>query len=303
MKRILIILFFLTEVCIAQQKAVFSQYMFHGLVLNPAYAASDEALNVSAIHRNQWLNIKGSPEMQNLYAHKYIKDKNIGLGAMFEREVFGVTKSYNLNLAYAYKLRMQGNKSLSFGIKGGVSSYRQELTDLILPQSGVFDPSFDHNVQRTLFNAGFGTYYESESFYAGISVPNFLTSKLDDNTVLQARQVRHLFVALGYLYEVNPSVKLKPQALVKYVSGAPIGVDFSFAALMKEVLWVGATFKHNNSVNGFIEIKASDELKIGFAYDIISSDLDQVTPGTYEISVNYRYMKRTGTRIMSPRYF
>ncbi|WP_448520107.1 type IX secretion system membrane protein PorP/SprF, partial [Rhodoflexus sp.] len=39
----------------AQQDPMFTQYMFNGLVLNPAYAGSRETINLTALHRTQWV--------------------------------------------------------------------------------------------------------------------------------------------------------------------------------------------------------------------------------------------------------
>ena len=41
----------------AQQDPMISQYMFTGLVLNPAYAGSHEFTNATALYRYQWANV------------------------------------------------------------------------------------------------------------------------------------------------------------------------------------------------------------------------------------------------------
>jgi type IX secretion system PorP/SprF family membrane protein len=53
----------------AQQKAMFTQYMFNGLVINPAYSAVDESLNITALARQQWVGFKGAPNTQTFSVH------------------------------------------------------------------------------------------------------------------------------------------------------------------------------------------------------------------------------------------
>ena len=49
---------------VAQQRPVYSQYMFNGLALNPAYAGSQKQFNAMAVLRTQWVNLEGSPRTQ-----------------------------------------------------------------------------------------------------------------------------------------------------------------------------------------------------------------------------------------------
>jgi type IX secretion system PorP/SprF family membrane protein len=306
MKHFLYLLFFIAPVCCAQQQITFSQYMFHGLVLNPAYAGTDDAFNATFIARKQWSHIKSSPEIQSLIVHKYYDKKKAGLGAILENVSYGVTRTFSFNGIYAYKVKIDESKSLSLGLRAGLSSYSQKLTDLVLPP-GSQDPSFDHNTSKTMFNAGVGAYYETSRYYAGLTASGLINNKLDNNriegSVLLAKQIPHYFLSGGYLFDINADVKLKTQVLFKIVSGAPLGTDVNVAALLKETVWVGVTYKHLNSLNALFEIKLKEQFKVGIAYDIATSRISKVTPGTYEISLNYRYLKKYDYRVMSPRYF
>ena len=51
---------------LAQQDAQFSQYMFNGIYINPAYAGYKEQLNVHAFYRNQWSGVNGAPRTGSL---------------------------------------------------------------------------------------------------------------------------------------------------------------------------------------------------------------------------------------------
>lgn len=303
MKRFLYLLLLTAPACYGQQQITFSQYMFHGLVLNPAYASSDEAFNVTFLHRKQWTRVEGSPQIQSLIGHRYYRAKRTGLGAIVENMSFGVTKVFSFSGVYAYRINLPRKTMLSLGLRAGLSSFRQNLTDLTLPPQGSQDPSFNHNVSRTMFNSSAGAYLESKKYYAGITISGLVNNKLDKNSILQARQIPHYFISGGYLFDLSRDIKLKPQVLIRAVAGAPIGTDVSVAALFKNTVWAGFTFKYDNSINGLLEFKLNEQFKFGFAYDVVSSKISRVTPGTYEVSLNYRYMKKVHHRVMSPRYF
>ena len=63
----------------AQQEAQYSMYFFNPLMINPAYAGSQEALNVTAIHRDQWTNFNGAPKTTGLSIHSPLRSPNVGL--------------------------------------------------------------------------------------------------------------------------------------------------------------------------------------------------------------------------------
>ena len=46
----------------AQHNIVYSQYIFNGLLLNPAYAGSHVQLSATLSYRNQWINFEGAPK-------------------------------------------------------------------------------------------------------------------------------------------------------------------------------------------------------------------------------------------------
>ena len=70
LRRCLILTLLLGSVGIAyaqpQQRPVISQYMFSGLVVNPAYAGNQKQTVVTALHRDQWVNLPGAPKRKRL---------------------------------------------------------------------------------------------------------------------------------------------------------------------------------------------------------------------------------------------
>jgi len=49
---LLFVAIFVANIAYSQQKPVFSQYMFNPLAINPAFAGTQEQLNLSALYRN-----------------------------------------------------------------------------------------------------------------------------------------------------------------------------------------------------------------------------------------------------------
>jgi type IX secretion system PorP/SprF family membrane protein len=287
----------------AQQSIMYTQYMFNGLVVNPAYAGSDKYLNATLQARQQWMGFKGAPTSQMFSAHNSSANKKNGIGILIERETMGVNQTFNGYIMYAYKINFK-KSVLSLGLQAGVSNYQQRLTELNVPQ-GTNDPSVASNASYTLPNFGAGIYYSSKHFYLGLAVPYLLQNTFDtSNPVLTARQSRNYFFNSGFVFDLSSSLKLKPNVFVRYVSGAPVNVDLNLNLLIKDVLWIGCSYRVTNSINPLIEMLVTQRLRIGFTYDIPISAMAGVYSGSPEAMINYRFVsKKKPSRILSPRYF
>lgn len=288
--------------CWAQQRIMYTQYMFNGLIINPAYAGTDKYLNVTLQGRQQWSGYKGAPNSQMLSAHMPMPNKKNGLGVILEKESQGVTDVFHGYAMYTYKLKVRRKNTLSMGLQAGVANYREKLDDLTLTNT---DPNFTGTVSYTQPNFGAGVYYYNSSFYVGFAVPSLLQSVISNDDPVVLQEARNYFLSGGYLIDLSPNLKFKPNFLIKGVAGAPVNVDLNVNFLIDEVLWVGCSYRIDNAINPLIEILLNEKLRIGLSYDIPLSDIGSVDfrSSSPEIMINYRFVKLLPQTVVSPRYF
>lgn len=286
-----------------QQRIVFSQYMFHGLSINPAYTGSDDFLNLSLQSRNQWIGLEGAPTYQLLTAHSPLKHKkHVGLGFVAERQQVGVTDLYSFYGTYAYKINV-GAGVLALGLQGGVVSYQQQLTQLSTG-TPVQDPNFAQDISLLQPNFGTGLYFQTDRYYLGFSVP-YLIQNAENNPegVMIVEQNRHYFLSGGYLFTLSPNVKLKPNFIIQAVDGVPLNANINVNTLIRDVLWLGLSYRSNETYTSLVEVLMNKRLSFGLSYDFTTTNLNQVNNGSVELFLNYRLVKDVPDRIVSPRYF
>ncbi len=292
----------LGPLCHAQQGVMFTQYMFNGLALNPAYAGSHDVISATVIGRQQWLGIDGAPNTQTLSVHSPIKNERIGLGMLLLRDQIGITDQLNATVAYSYRIEMDHGK-LAMGLQGGISNYRADYNKLEIGG----DPALSRGVVSAWQpNFGAGVYYYNDRFYAGLSVPQLLERVYDayESSSVEGRGlVRHYFLNTGYVFDLNDDLKLKPNMLVKMVEGAPVQVDLNANLLIMEVLWVGLSWRSFDSVDGLLQLQLTDRLQLGYSYDFATTkEIQSVDGGSHELSLNYRFTIGH-KKSVSPRYF
>ena len=285
--------------CMAQQQAQFTQYLYNMLPLNPAYAGSQESMSITALAREQWTGIDGAPSTQTLSIHSPLPNKNVGVGLTLIHDKIGVTNQTSVFGAYSYHLKVNEKAKLSMGLQAGATFYNSDFASI-----DSEDPLFAGNIKETRPNFGFGLYYYSDRYFVGLSAPQLLEKPLNgkDNKN-QFSQNRHYSAVGGYVFDINPSIKLKPTVLAKYVAGAPVEFDLSANAYFKDVIGLGLSWRSFDSFDALLQLQLTDQLQLGYSYDFFTTtDLSKVNSGSHEIMVNYRF-SFSNTDIISPRYF
>ncbi len=305
MKKIITIalLVFIGYSSVAQQNPQYTQYMYNMSVINPAYAGSKETLSTGILYRKQWVEIEDAPTTGTFFGNMPV-GKNVGAGLSIISDKIGPVNETNVYADISYKLDLGGEHKLSFGVKTGFTVQKVGLFDDIystLPD--INDPAFSENSNNTFFNIGTGVFYHTDKYYLSLSVPNFIKSKhLDFNGIDYGSEVSHYFISGGYVFDLSQSFKLKPFFLVKSAFDAPTSVDASLNMLYNEKIELGVTYRLEDSFGALVNFSITPELRIGYAYDYIVSDLNVQTPASHELILLYdiRFGKKVSE---SPRFF
>lgn len=290
----------------AQQDPQYTQYMYNMSVVNPAYAGSKEGLSGGLLYRKQWVEIEDAPSTGTLFIHSPV-GKNVGLGLSVITDKIGPVQENNVYGDFSYTLNLGGEHRLAFGIKGGATFHKVGLLDInpTLPNSG--DEAFSKNTSNTFFNVGSGLFYYTNKYYIAFSVPNMLKSthldvKRGAEDVQFGSESLHYFLTGGYVFDISPTFKLKPFALVKTAFNAPISFDASLNGMFYDKLELGVTYRLDDSVGAMINYGITPSLRIGYAYDHIISDLNITTKSSHEVILLFdlNFAKKVS---QSPRYF
>ncbi|MDF3076759.1 MAG: type secretion system rane protein PorP/SprF [Sphingobacteriaceae bacterium] len=313
---------FCSLICHAQQEAQYSQYVFNSLVINPAYAGYKETLNVSMLNRDQWTGLDGSPKTQSLIVDGAFFDNRVGLGLSVINDKIGLQHQSSAFVNYSYRLPVGNDDSrLALGLAAGVSQYTLNANDAVIDD--ISDPNFAGKSTYFAPDAKLGVFYSSEKFFAGASITNLLANAIDYRNSGQGaiyKQGRHYFLSAGALLDINPSIKFKPSFLIKEDTKSPTNMDLNFFFLIKEAVWLGASYRTNvnlwkkpglnttafnqNSLVGAVELFFARNIRVGYAYDYALSALGDYSNGTHEISLGFILnANRKSTALLTPRYF
>lgn len=279
---------FASMVGVAQQRPLQSLYMFDPMLVNPAYAGTQTQLSATAIFRNQWVNLPGSPQTFTLSTHSGFLQNKVGLGLLLANDVIGIHNDLSFYGVYSYRIKIDRTTSLSFGLQGGLNNFKSDYNKLRLDQPN--DPNLIGTTQKILPNVGAGLYYRHKAFYVGLSVPYLINNKLVYNQTLAelSKQHRYYYLMAGFAKQLTPYIQWIPSMMVRLQEKAPLTADFNSTVVLYRTVGLGVSYRLGNGAVGLFELQLNENFHVGYAYDFTTTDLNQFSNGTHEIMVNYR---------------
>jgi len=287
---------------VAQQYNLYTQYAFNPLVINPAYAGSLETLSMTAFARKQWVGIDGAPTTATFSAHAPIKNQKMGLGLILGNDRIAIFNQTALTGIYSYRIQFSETKKLAMGLQAGFTNYSARYSQLTSYVSN--DPALGTaDVNSFAPNFGFGLYYSTNKFYAGLSIPYLSSNLIKSRKVVNNLSLTNIyFLATGYVFTLSKDFKFKPNLLVRYIPNSSLQADFNFNFLFRNLIWVGASYRTFNAVSFITQINVSQQLRFGYGYEINMGTIQRLSTGSHEFMINYLFLfsKR---KVVNPRYF
>jgi len=287
---------------VGQHTPLTSQYLFNGLVINPAYAGSREALTATLTHRQQWVGFEGAPVTQTISVHAPISRSAVGVGILAFNDRIGVSNESGVLTNYAYRLRFPNGK-LSLGIGAGFTVLRADWSQVATQQQD--DPTFSGYTRGAIRpNFSGGAFYYAKKWFAGASMPFVLIHSYPQDGGYNLSEERFNVQPMltgGFVMELNDDFKLKPTTLLRYRIDSGVQADVSGNVIYKDKVWGGISYRTGDALVGSVEVLPTPQWRIGYAYDLGLSAIRPYHSGSHEILVQYEFGYRI--RVRDPRYF
>ena len=310
----------------AQQKPQYTQYVFNNLLINPAVTGIENYIDAKAGYRSQWTGLQGAPvtsyltvsaplgsdfvngdatEMpaggaENPYSRLYTQNYEAaaphhGIGFMIISDQAGPIQTTNIDATYAYHLGLTSTLNLAVGVAAGFNHI--SLNTSLITLENPLDPAIsngDNSQWKPDLTVGAWAY--SSNYYFGISAQQILPQNLyfsTSNDYSQTKTVPQYLITGGVKLFLSDDLTLMPSTLVKIIKPLPIVFDINTKLAFRDVFWIGAAYRKDDSFAGMVGFNLSNLINISYAYDHTTSALNTVSNGTHEIvlgiMLNSRY--------------
>jgi type IX secretion system PorP/SprF family membrane protein len=304
-KRIFNILFLLIvgSPAFAQLLPLMDQYHLNGLAINPAYAGSKEALSIGLHSRVQWVGFEGAPKTFTFTMHSPMRNKKVNLGLMVLADRLGSKEETGFLFNYAYRIDM-GRGKLSFGLAAGLTSISHDLNSIRYTDAGdvlLQDPG------RRAFLPAFsiGSYYYTDKFYAGISLPLLTNNKMNQQTgryrIGFDPAATNYSLVTGYLLGLSDKLEMLPSLMFRTNPAVATVLDIHCSVIYNKKLSIGAIIRTSGNLSAILQIQANRQLRVGYSYGYELSGLSSYQHGSHEVVLQYNF--RYIMDVVNPRYF
>lgn len=313
----------------AQVSKQFSQYVFSGLTINPAYAGYNQDWTMNTFYRQQWAGVPGSPTTATVTMDGLanIRDERMALGLEFSSEKLGAESVNDIYGSYAYRLAMngEGTSRLCFGLGLGLSQY--SINGSLFQSVDTSDPSVPlGKVSTVLPNARFGIYYYTPTYYIGASLIGLFSFSgakqymQGTNTFYGTIKGGHqLYLTAGAILKISEDVNVKPSVLISEDFTGNTNIDLNLFLLLQQKLWLGASYRQGvnltgkvtsgtglqavNSMSAMFEYYFNENVRIGYSYDFTTSGISGYQSGSNEISLGLTFYRKRKPGIICPHFF
>ncbi len=303
----------------AQQEPLYTQYMYNIGSFNPAYVGTVESAELSALYRAQWIDIPGAPRNLRFGANLPMDNEKMGVGFNVISDALGPSTQTYFDVSYSYQINLSAASWLSFGLDVGGSILNLDYS------KGTFENPGEPLIGGQDFNqfypvAGAGMFAYGEQWYAGLSIPNFLTLGIyeEELEAVVDNNLQFNFIT-GYVFEISDRSKFKPAVLLNVLPGAPVNVNLSANFLFLDAVTLGANYRIDNSISGVFGIQVSNGMFLGYSYDYNTNGLGEFNNGSHEAILKFylgrgdssssnsrnrnKKLKGKPKQIDSPRFF
>lgn len=280
----------------AQKEVLYYQYQLNPMAINPAYTGNRESFHLTALFRRKMFNFGGgqgqgvgggvrgggSPVTQSLALDGALADGKLGIGLQALNDRMGLNTPTSVFVSAAYWTELPNEASVSIGATGGVS----------------FVQLFDGvgTVNKTMPSAGVGIYYQSDTFFGGVSMPELYNKGYALAGRFLYTPPKPLFVQLGTKLQPLDDLMIYPSVLVTQVKGRKLGTDFNAKAWYMEKIGVGLSYRRNslgfeplNYLQVSAEYQLSDPVRVGLTYNTQTPEAMVNTVGRSVIELLFRY--------------
>ncbi len=209
------ILFFFSELLSQETLPIYSDYLTDNVYLvHPAAAGIGDCSKIRLTGRQQWMDIKGAPELQTLSIHSPL-GKNNGIGLIAFNDSNGHHAKVGGALTYAYHINLDPylSKQLSFGISALAIRTSLDETSFLLE-----DPVNTQQINSSIYiNADAGIAYHYLGLSSYLTVKNLLPMQRGLYSDAESKNLRRYLLGGGYFINSKNKLKIEPSFLLQYI--------------------------------------------------------------------------------------
>ena len=308
-----IVYIFLIKVAHSQDPQ-FSQPYASAMYLNPAFTGDTKKNRLAFTYRNQWSAIENGYSSYIASYDQYSKKRNSGFGGylMYDQSGLNGYRVTGLSVSYSYDAKIDHWSGVKGGLSLGYSFLGFDQANLLFADQIIRDgatSSIENGLQdnTSYLDMSAGILYYNSFIWAGASASHLNNPNISLIGLEQRLPMKFSIHGGVKLWNKSSSRGKELESLnvvAHYKFQADwdqfdIGLYYNYSPIIVGLWYRGIPlksyekdFNNHESLIVLIGLEYSNQLRIGYSYDITISKLTMSSGGSHEISVIYEWPKK-----------
>jgi len=277
----------------SQLDAYFSQYMFNGIYINPAFAGYQPQLQAALYHKRYGDGGMKTPSTSFFSLSSPLRYNQLGAGLQIVSDFDGVVTRNLVSGSLAYKIHFETG-ILAFGVNLGIQQVNFDPNTLLIKDESDAQISKDR-INNSSPDFGSGLFYQDKKIYAGVSIMHLFGNKFnfnEGNNFVYSRPLHLNFIAGCKIFETG-NWSGTGSSIIRYVNANTFMIDATFHLKYADLFWIGASVKNpwmvgaqtGFKISEWLKPQAGTNIKIGYAFDLALGQLKYRASTMHEIFV------------------
>ncbi len=278
---------------LGQQDKLITHFMYDKMSLNPGETGIEGGICATTMYRNQWDRVNGAPNSAVLNVEADLsRFIPVNAGVSFFHDHIGFNTQNNVLLNVSYPLQIPTIGTLAIGVGVGIMNFG--MSPEWVPPTTMNDASLPAEFTSTNLDLNFGLYFKdaSNKYYAGLSSTHLSESTLAgvNNTggKITYNTARHYYAMGGYTFKRIGDGDIETNAIIR-TDLVKLSADINARYIWKNKAYGGLTYRTSDALAVMLGYKPSNDLTIGYSYDVSVNRLAGVSRGSHEIMLKYCY--------------
>jgi len=297
-KAIFVVIFNLMSLLVVGQSNIrLNNYWGNAHYINPASIYDKYQAVFSMAARKQWVGVTGAPMTFFASGSTYIENLNTQLGLIAIQDKIGYTSVTNLDLTYAYAIKLEHDWQFHFGMGLTYQSLSYDISKVDL--SSGYDPqAYQNLLSEDNFNSDLGIEVSNPSFRIGLSSQNIFSVFSTDRKY----QTNTNFLYTRFRQPVSNSLSLGFGVCGIQYSNM-YQAEFNLTSYFKvaertglsetpDLFDVGLFYRTKSEIGLIFGFDLSEAIHLSYSYDYNVSGINRSSIGTNELMITYNLSRR-----------
>jgi type IX secretion system PorP/SprF family membrane protein len=286
----------LISLCIlssGQELPVYNQYVFDPYLINPSYIGQSGYSEINLLYRTQWTGIEDAPTTIGAN-FQYVANPRVSLGINLYNQEVVMLSTTSAMATFGYRVPINRNNNISFGLSVGAFSNRIDLTQL--SDEDLNDPVFAQINNNFKMDGQFGLNYSFKRLTIGFSLLRLFENDAfindEDASGIKFSELNNKAVSASYSFNLSKDIEFMPYVLYRFTDNYNF-VEGTGVFTYKNLISLGGFYRQDYGPGFLVRLRIKGRMEIGYGHEFANNQAKNYLGGSHEVQFKLKVGKKS----------